>query len=53
MSKKYVGLDIGKKGFIAIQGDCNIEYYSLQENDMKDIFFYLKELKEDSNGNLF
>ena len=51
-SKKYIGLDIGKKGFIAIQGESYIEYYSLIDHDMKDIFLYLKMLKEKSNGNL-
>ena len=52
MSKTYVGLDIGKKGFIAIHRDSNIIYYSLKDNSMKDIFLYLKELKEKSDGNL-
>ena len=53
MSKMYVGLDIGKKGYIATQGGDKIKhFFSFADHDMKDTFDYIKALKEISNGNL-
>ena len=52
MSKVYIGLDIGRIGFIVTQKDNIKEYYSLADHDMKDIFEYLKHIKECSNDNL-
>ena len=52
MSKVYIGLDIGRLGFIVTQKDNIKEYYSLADHDMKDIFLYLKDIKDKNNGNL-
>jgi hypothetical protein len=48
----YVGIDIGKKGFIVIQKQEEKIFYSLLEHNMKEIYQYLKEIKEKSKGNL-
>lgn len=53
MSKIYVGLDVGKKGYISTQGgDGLIRFFSFKDHDKKETFDYLKKLKEKSNGNL-
>ena len=53
MNKMYVGLDIGKKGYIATQGGDKINhFFSFADHDMKDTFDYLKALKLTSEGNL-
>jgi len=52
MSKTYVGLDIGSLGFLAIQRGDEKYFYPLCDHDMKEIFEYLKDLKEESKGYL-
>ena len=52
MNKCYLGIDIGKKGFMCWQHDDGIGYFSFLENDLKDMFLKLKELKSKFGKNM-
>lgn len=46
MSRVYMGIDPGEKGFITVMKDDGMIFYSIKDNDFYHIDDFLKEMKE-------
>lgn len=45
MSKLYIGIDVGSKGFISMQHDGEWEHYSIADNDMWELNRIMSEAR--------
>ena len=52
MSKTYIGIDPGNKGFISVQKDSKFEFISIAEHDLYELSDELSRIFNESDGGI-
>lgn len=48
--KAYIGIDVGAKGFIAVQRGGQWEHYSIADNDLYELSDIIRKIREDNES---
>jgi hypothetical protein len=50
MSKTYIGIDVGCKGFISVQHENEWKFLAIVDNNLHDIYLFLRNIKSQSES---